>query len=167
MEPKEWRATVQSTPVFYASPACPPLPFAGHLSSFKAFSQHLQPRKPAFLGTLMRPMVLLRPYTFPKGPKASHKSHIGTDTLRQASKRAQTCRQTCTCERGISETRCLNFDRFDALVDILFRTCACSLAACFCLLKLSKTSNFSNFSNFSVFLRLSGFLRVFFLTFHI
>ena len=65
------------------------------------------------------------------------------------------------------KTRCQNFDRFDALVDILFRTCACSLAACFCLLKLSKTSNFSNFSNFSVFLRLSGFLRVFFLTFHI
>ena len=59
------------------------------------------------------------------------------------------------------ETRCRNFDRFDALVDILFRTCACSLAACFCLLKLSKTSNFSNFSNFSVFLRLSGFLRGF------
>lgn len=76
MEPKEWRATVKSTPVFYASPACPPLPFAGHLSSFKAFSHHLRPRKPAFLDSPAADGFAVSPYL-----------HQGTKSVSQAAYR--------------------------------------------------------------------------------
>ena len=154
MEPKEWRATVKSTPVFYASPACPPLPFAGHLSSFKAFSHHLRPRKPAFLDSPAADGFAVSPYL-----------HQGTKSVSQVAYRyghPPTSLQTCTNVPPNVHMRARNFGNALSEFRPIRRTCRhfvshLRLFPCRMFLSSETVKNFQFFQFFQFFRLFASF----------